>query len=91
MNTSNHRLDIFSPRVYKLAGYLCFACILAGVVMALYAVWFAPEDDELFWKAASTVAIIFFGSVLMMAIASVRARDTRHHESFRLTSEADDG
>ena len=78
---------MLSRRIYLAASKFAFATMFFGVALGLYVVWFEPHDSQLVAKLFWTLAIIFAGSVMTMAFASVRETSQRPgpHKSFRLT------
>jgi hypothetical protein len=78
---------MLSRRIYIVSSKVAFATILLSVALGLYAVWLEPQNSPIITKLFVSLAIIFAGSVLTMAVASVSKTDPAagQHKSFRFT------
>jgi len=43
-------------------------CIVVGIVLGLALIW-GSHDDEVMWKGLGTVAVLFTGSTLTLAVS----------------------
>jgi hypothetical protein len=57
----------------KICFTICIVCIVVGVVLGLALIW-ATQDSEIMWKGLGTVAVLFFGSALTLAVSNTFTR-----------------
>jgi len=53
----------------KICFMICIMCIVIGVLLGLVLIW-ATQDSEIVWKGLGTVAVVFFGSALTLAVSN---------------------
>ena len=61
----------------KVLNKICFTiCIVIGVVLGLSLIW-GSHDNEVTWKGLGTVAVLFMGSALTLAVSSTFGKSAR--------------
>lgn len=64
----------------KICFTICIVCIVAGVVLGLALIW-GTHDSEVMWKGLGTVAVLFMGSALTLAVSSTFGKSSRSKSS----------
>jgi hypothetical protein len=59
----------------KICFTICIVCIIVGVVLGLALIW-GSHDSEMMWKGLGTVAVLFMGSALTLAVSNTFGRDS---------------
>jgi hypothetical protein len=70
------------PKTYRLSRCIAFVSISCGVALGIFVVWFPGINSYFYWKLFQSLGIVFFGSVMTMAFASVTDGPLEDTEAF---------
>jgi len=54
--------------INRICFAMCIVCIVTGTTLSILGVWKLVDTEQLFWKALSTLGIVFLGAFLTAAV-----------------------